>query len=156
MTRTIILAAASLAALTASTVAFADDHDKVSRSELRHDQRRVAEEQSDLATAYKVGNKDNIADQKRDLASAKRELREDRHDAYRAGIYRHPRGYRMHNWGVGERLPASYYGRSYRVDSHRYGLPTAGRGERWVRVDRDVVRISPNGTVREVRHTWFR
>lgn len=150
----LILAGVALASLAAP--ALADDHDKVSRSELRHDEKRVAEEQKDLSDAYKLGDRKNIADQKRDLADAQRELRQDRRDAYNAGLYHRPRGWRTHSWAVGERLPAGYYTRTYWVTPGRYGLAAPARGERWVRVDRDVIRIAPDGTVREVRRSWFR
>ena len=96
-----------------------------------------------------------MRDARKDLREAERDLARDRRDAYRAGAYVRPAGWRARTWTTGQRLPASYWASRYWVEPARYGLRPAARGERWVRVDRDVVRISPNGTILETRRGWF-
>ena len=152
MKRTIILAAASIAVLTATSALAAD----ISRHELRHDRAELARQQQDLRDAQTYGSRHDVRKQREDVRDARRELREDRRDAYRAGMYVRPQGYRARSWAAGDRLPSSYYGQRYQVEPSRYGLASANGGERWVRVDRDVVRVSRDGTVREVRQGWFR
>ena len=153
--RRIILAAASIAALGGATTAYANDHDSVSRRELNKDADNVAKQREDLQDAQMYGDRHDVKRETKQLHKAQTELRQDRRDAYRAGVYTRPAGWRDHSWAMGERLPASYYGETYWVEPARYGLAPVGRGERWVRVDRDVVRIAPDGTVREVRRGWF-
>lgn len=148
----ILLTAASIAAI-ASTSAFAEDN--VSHRELRKDRAEVAKQEQQLRDAQAYGSAKDVRKQQKDVREARKELRQDRRDAYRAGVYTRPAGYRARAWTNGERLPASYYGQRYQVASSQYGLTQVYNGDRWVRVDRDVVRVSPNGTVREVRRNWF-
>ncbi len=155
MKSTIILAAASFAVLAAPTAAFAGDRDKISGHELRKDQANVAKQEQDLREAQAYGSNKDVRKQEKDLRQAHKELRQDRRDAYRAGVYARPAGYRDRAWANGDRLPSSYYARTYWVEPTRYSLAPVYNGDRWVRVNRDVVRVSPNGTVREVRRNWF-
>ncbi len=68
-----------------------------------------------------------------------------------------PRGYRANRWNPGSRLPSGYYGNSYYVDHARYGLRTPPRGQRWVRVDRDVYLVSiASGVISNVLFGLFR
>ena len=54
--------------------------------------------------------------------------------------YSRPRDYYEHRWSRGERLPVSYYQRSYVIDDYYgYGLYAPPRGHHWVRVDGDAV-----------------
>lgn len=153
--RNIILAAASLAALGLSAAAYADDHDTVSRHELAKDRANVEKQREDLEDAQAYGDRHDVRRETRQLHNAQRELHQDRRDAYRAGLYTRPAGWRDHAWVVGERLPASYYGETYWIEPSRYGLVAVTGGERWVRVDHDVFRVAPDGSVREIRRGWF-
>jgi Ni/Co efflux regulator RcnB len=58
---------------------------------------------------------------------------------YNAGRYHAPKGYYARHWRQGDRLPASYRGRAYVVDYHRYGLRAPPRGYQYTRVDNDVM-----------------
>jgi Ni/Co efflux regulator RcnB len=56
------------------------------------------------------------------------------------GGYHRPHGYYSHRWLRGERLPVTYYSRSYVIDDYRdCGLRVPPRGYHWVRVDGDAV-----------------
>lgn len=76
---------------------------------------------------------------------------------YHAGEYRRPGGYRPYYWRRGDRLPAAYYGRPYRIYNHRgYGLYGPPRGYHWVRVDHDaVLAVIATGVVLDVVYNTF-
>jgi len=61
------------------------------------------------------------------------------HKRYKAGRYVPPRGYKVHRWTRGERLPDAYRARTYVVDYRHYGLNAPPRGYQYVRVGNDVV-----------------
>src|SRR5882672_537562 len=62
------------------------------------------------------------------------------YERYRAGRYHPPRGYVVHRWYRGDRLPRAYYGRPYVVYGYRsYQLYDPPRGYYWVRVNNDVL-----------------
>ena len=69
--------------------------------------------------------------------------------------YVRPAGWVERTWVIGDRLPDTYVAETYVVEPVRYKLATPADGERWVRVDNDVVRIGADGTVREIRKGWF-
>jgi Ni/Co efflux regulator RcnB len=71
--------------------------------------------------------------------------------------YPEPAGHRSGSWwGVGNRLPAVYYGPSYLVDHHRYRLPEPPQGFRWVRVENDVYLVnSASGVIRDALYQMF-
>ena len=71
--------------------------------------------------------------------------------------YPEPPGHRSGSWwGVGNRLPAVYYGPNYVVDHHRYRLPEPPQGFRWVRVENDVYMVnSASGQIRDALYQLF-
>lgn len=58
---------------------------------------------------------------------------------FKAARYAPPKGYYVHNWSRGERLPSAYRGRGYVVDYRPYGLAAPPRGYEYVRVGNDVI-----------------
>jgi Ni/Co efflux regulator RcnB len=130
-----------------------------SREEIRHDQRRLHEEQRDLGRAYASGDPRAIREQRDDVRDARRELREDvadRNREWRRDDWRrwrdHDRGlyarggwrapFRYTPFRVGARIAPVYYGPSYYiVDPWRYHLPPARFGTRWVRHYDDVILV---------------
>ncbi|CAN5337643.1 hypothetical protein BH09PSE6_BH09PSE6_18140 [soil metagenome] len=69
--------------------------------------------------------------------------RESRVYRYRVDVYRPPRGYVVHTWQRGERLPPPYRAQPYYVaDYGHYGLYRPPVGHRWVRVDNDAVLVA--------------
>lgn len=61
---------------------------------------------------------------------------------YRGSAYVHPRGYNYRAWGVGNRVPQSYFNNRYWIGNPGYyRLPPAFRGTRWVRVGGDALLI---------------
>ncbi len=60
--------------------------------------------------------------------------------APRFEVYQPPRGYVVHSWREGERLPVAYYQPRYVIGDYRdCGLREPPRGYHWVRVNNDVV-----------------
>lgn len=148
MTKTFILFAAIAAV---ATPALAQD---VTREDIRQDRKQVQHDEKKLDSAQKYGSDREVARRAANLADSQAQLHAD-HQVYRAGVYARPAGWTERVWVAGDRLPASYYARTYWVDPARYDLTVAPEGEHWVRVDHDVVRIGADGTVREIRKGWF-
>lgn len=138
------ITAAMLISLLASSVAMADSP----RGRDDHWDRR--DDRQD--------NRWDRRDDRRDDRWDRRDDRRDyRHDRIRAGKYYYPRGYRPHNWGRGDRLPASYYARPYVVRDYRgCHLRPPPRGAHWVRVNNDVILAAiATGLVLEVLNNHF-
>ena len=153
-----MIIAGLLAATLTPTIASAQDR------ELRHDRRDIREEQRDVNRAIRNGDSPReIRDERRDVRDARREYREDWRDhrrsnpgAYRGPAYVGPRGYAYRQIGVGYRFQPEYYDRRYWVDAPRYHLAAPGRYERWVRYNRDVVRIDiRNGRTLQIIGGFF-
>ena len=60
---------------------------------------------------------------------------------YRAPAYRFPSGFYVRSWSFGDRLPVSWYSRSYYLDWWQYGLPRPPIGTEWVRMHDDAVLV---------------
>ena len=156
--RKIIIAALAAAALT-PVAASAQSY-----GEVRGDQRQLERERRELREARRYGSRDDVRDERRDVRGARQELREDwrdyrrtHGDVYRRGAYVGPRGYRYRPVTVGYRFQPAYYGRNYWInDPYAYRLPRVGANERWVRYNRDVVRVDiRNGRVLAVLNGFF-
>lgn len=123
-------------------------------------------------------DRDGWRDGRRDYAHRDRWDRHDRRDRYVDRAYRYdrwdrnwryegrrwrapvryvqPRGYYSYRWGVGHRLPSSYYGRPYYVDYRSYNLAPPPYGHRWVRVDNDVFLVAiASGLISHAIHDLF-
>ena len=75
---------------------------------------------------------------------------------YKANRYQPPRGYQARQWHRGDRLPASYRGKTYVVDYRHYGLNAPPRGYQYVRVNDDVVLTAvATGVVASVIYQLF-
>ena len=77
---------------------------------------------------------------------------------YQANVrYPQPQGHHAGTWwGVGSRLPATYYAPMYVVDYRRYRLPMPPAGFRWVRVENDVYLVhSASGLIRDALYQLF-
>jgi len=77
---------------------------------------------------------------------------------YRGSNYIHPRGYRYRAWGVGNRVPQSYFTNRYWIGNPGYyRLPPAFRGTRWVRVGGDALLIDLRAgvVVRAIRGLYW-
>ena len=75
----------------------------------------------------------------------------------RYGYYRAPRGYSVHSWRRGERLPYAYYERPYVIgDYDGCGLRRPPVGYHWVRVNHDaVLAVIATGVVLDVAYNIF-
>ena len=75
---------------------------------------------------------------------------------YKANRYQPPRGYQARQWHRGDKLPASYRGKTYVVDYRHYGLGAPPRGYQYVRVNNDVVLTAiATGVVASVIYQLF-
>ena len=138
--------------------------DAQSYGEVRRDQRELRQDRRDLQQARRDGGRGDVRDARRELRKDRRETREDwrdyrrtHRDVYRRGTYAGPRGYRYRPVTVGYRFAPEYYGRNYWIaDPYAYRLPRVGAYQRWVRYDRDVVRVDiRNGRVLAVINGFF-
>lgn len=75
----------------------------------------------------------------------------------RYGYYYAPRGYYVHQWRRGERLPYAYYQRPYVIaDYDDCGLRRPPVGYHWVRVNHDaVLAVIATGVVLDVAYNIF-
>ena len=135
-----------------------------SYGEVRRDQRELRDDRRDLRDARRYGDRHDVRDARRELREDRQEAREDwrdfrraHGDIYRRPAYIGPRGYRYRPVTVGYRFAPEYYGRPYWIaDPFAYRLPRPGAYERWVRYDRDVVRVDlRNGRVLAVINGFF-
>lgn len=77
---------------------------------------------------------------------------------YRGPAYFHPQGYNYRPWGVGYRLPSSYFGNRYLIGNPGYyRLPPAYGGTRWIRVGPDalLIRLGDGIVLRAVRGLYW-
>jgi Ni/Co efflux regulator RcnB len=109
------------------------------------------------AQDYRGRDRDSRVEQRQDRREFQQERRQDRREfrqeqrqdrrafqqaqrRYNAGRYYAPRGYQARNWGVGQRLPRSYYAQPYAIRDYRtYGLYAPPAGYQWTRVGNDAV-----------------
>lgn len=82
---------------------------------------------------------------------------EDRYRDFDSGEYRRPRGYYVHRWHHGERLPIEYRASAYVVpDVAVYHLRAPPPGYYWVRVDNNAVLAAvATGVVVDVAYNLF-
>jgi Ni/Co efflux regulator RcnB len=75
----------------------------------------------------------------------------------RYGYYHAPRGYYVHQWRRGERLPYAFYQRPYVIaDYNGCGLRRPPVGYHWVRVNPDaVLAVIATGVVLDVAYNIF-
>ncbi len=148
--RTLLLA--GLTGMMLAGPALADERD------YRHDRRDYREDRRDFRDDRRDFRHDrrDFRDDRRDFRFDQRDFRQSRQNdwrwsgpRHRAPAYFYPRGYRYQPYGVGIRLPRSYFGGGYWInDPGYYRLPPAYRGTRWVRVGPDALLISlANGIV---------
>lgn len=149
------LAAATLMPVAASAQSY---------GEVRRDTREIRQDRRDVQNARRDGDRGNIRDARRELREDRQERREDwrdyrrsHADVYRRPAYVGPRGYRYRPVTVGYRFAPAYYGRNYWItDPYAYRLPRVAANERWVRYDRDVVRVDiRSGRVLAVLNGFF-
>ncbi len=155
---------AALAAATLMPVVSPGAAGAQSYGEVRRDQREQRQDRRDVQDARRDGNRGDVRDARRELREDRQETREDwrdyrrtHGDVYRRGAYQAPRGYRYRPVTVGYRFAPVYYGRNYWInDPWTYRLPRAAANERWVRYDRDVVRVDlRSGRVVAVLNGFF-
>lgn len=156
--RKIVIAALAAAALTPVAA------NAQSYGEVRRDTREVRQDRRELRDAQRYGDRRDVRDARQELREDRQERREDwrdyrrtHGDVYRRPAYVGPRGYRYRPVTVGYRFAPAYYGRNYWItDPYAYRLPRIGGNERWVRYDRDVVRVDiRNGRVLAVINGFF-
>lgn len=132
--------------------------------EARESQRDVREQRHDLRDAQRYGDRHDVRDARKDLRHAQREAREDwrdyrksHRDVYRRQAYVGPRGYAYRPVAPGHRFAPAYYGSRYVInDPWRYRLPTATRGNRWIRYGNDVVLVNARtGRVVQIHRSFF-
>lgn len=139
------LAAAALTPVVAPAAASAQSY-----GEVRRDSREVRQDRRDVRDARRYGDRQDVRDARQELREDRQERREDwrdyrrtHADVYRRPAYVGPRGYAYRPVTVGYRFQPAYYGRNYWInDPWTYRLPRPAYGERWVRYDRDVVRVN--------------
>ena len=157
----LILAAATLATLTAPVLASAQTR------ELNDDRRELRQDYRDAARDGVItrGERRELNNDRRELNQDRRatERRWDRNDrnwwrgrsdfrdynGYRSGYWYAPGygyyqvdpRYARYSWRRGGIVPPAYRGR-YVVDPYVYGLRPAGPGQRWVYVDNNLVLMS--------------
>jgi len=75
----------------------------------------------------------------------------------RYGYYHPPRGYYVHQWRRGERLPYAFYQRPYVIADYGHcGLRRPPVGYHWVRVNHDaVLAVIATGVVLDVAYNIF-
>lgn len=153
-----MMIAGLIAATLAPAMASAQDR------ELRHDRQDIRDERHDVYRDRRDGaGRREIREDRRDVRDARRDYRGDWRDyrrsnpgAFRGSGYVGPRGYAYRPVSVGYRFQPEYYDRRYWVDAPRYRLPAPGRYERWVRYDRDVVRLDiRNGRTLQIIGGFF-
>lgn len=156
--RKIMIAALAAAMLTPVAAA------AQSYGEVRRDQRELRQDRRDIRDARRTGDRGDVRDARRELREDRRETREDwrdyrrsHADVYRRNAYVGPRGYRYRPVSVGYRFAPVYYGSNYWInDPWTYRLPRVAANERWVRYDRDVVRVDlRSGRVIAVLNGFF-
>lgn len=110
-----------------------------SPSELRRDRQDVREERQELRDAQRHGDYRDVREQREDLRDARRELREDRRDAYAAPY----RGWRYSTLRPGTQLRPVFYGQRYRVTNYsRYKLRPVAAHRQWIRYGNDLVLVN--------------
>lgn len=136
----------------------------------RGDWRDLREEQRELNRAYRSGDPYRIAEERRDVRDARREIYEDRRDwgrddwrgwrrdhrdLYARGRWDAPFRYQAFRPGV--RIGPGYWDRRYVIaDPWRYRLPPARPWQHWVRHYDDVLLIdSRRGVVVDVYRGFF-
>lgn len=119
-----------------------------SPGELRRDRQEVREQRQDLRDAQRHGDYRDVREQRKDLRDAKRELREDRRDAYAAPY----RDWRYTTLRPGAQLRPGFYGQRYRITNYdRYRLRPVAANRQWIRYGNDLVLVNTrNGRVIEV------
>jgi Ni/Co efflux regulator RcnB len=142
--------------------------DRGEAREWRRDREDVREERRDRSEAYRYRDRREIRDERGDLRDARREYRQDHHEANRYDRGRDQgrdwgrndwRGYRDHNRHIyrgagwhsnnryrafdpGARIGHGYYQPRYQINDYgRYRLPRPGYNQRWVRHYKDVLLI---------------
>ncbi|WP_174273427.1 RcnB family protein [Sphingomonas bacterium] len=143
-----LMIAGLIAATLAPAMASAQNQDyRDNRRDVRQEQRqydRQEQRQYDRGARPGVGREDW------------RDYRGRHPEIYRGARYVGPRGYAYRPVSVGYQFQPSYYDRRYWIDASRYRLPIVGGNERWVRYDRDVVRIDlRSGRVLQVYGGFF-
>jgi Ni/Co efflux regulator RcnB len=134
-----------------------------SAHEIRHNEREVRRDQAEVARDLRRGDYQEAREDARELREDRREAREDwreyrrtNREAFRAGTYRGPRGYRYRPVATGYRFAPTYYGTRYAIDPSTYRLPRAGANQRWVRYGNDVALVNlRNGRVLTVYRDFF-
>lgn len=159
----LILAAATLATLTAPALASAQTRElNGDRRELRQDYRDAARDGVITRGEQREINRDRreLREDRRDFRDDRRERRWDRNDrnwwrgrsdfrdysGYRSGFwyapgygyYRVDPRYARYSWRRGGIVPPAYRNR-YVIDPYVYGLRAAPPGYRWVYVDNNLV-----------------
>jgi Ni/Co efflux regulator RcnB len=137
-----------VASLAVGSAAFADGrdydrghgNDRGHSYDRGHDNDRGRNYDRDRRGAYQGDRRDFERRDFRPAPYARDYYRAPQRYSYGYDRYSRPRGYYEHRWTRGERLPVSYFQRSYVIDDYYgYGLYAPPRGHHWVRVDGDAV-----------------
>jgi Ni/Co efflux regulator RcnB len=85
-----------------------------------------------------------------------RHYRNSHHSLFHIGLYIDPFGYGYRSFGIGYRLPQSYFGQQYWFDPALYGLPYPPPGTQWVRYWNDALLVDMyTGEVVDVIQGFF-
>lgn len=151
-----LIAGAMIAAMLVPSLATAQT------AELRRDRQEIRQQERDLAQARRHGDRDDVREQREDVRRANREYREDwqEHRRNHRALYRGNRfdaPFRYRSFAVGSRLQNSYWAPRYRVANvNRWNLPPANRHQAYVRHYNDLLLVNArNGVVVRVYRNFY-
>jgi Ni/Co efflux regulator RcnB len=122
-----------------------------SRGEIRRDRQEVREQRREVREARARGDRSDIREERRDVRAARRELREDLQDRRRSRYVSPYRNWSYNAVTPGYQLRSGFYTSRYYVNPGQYRLHAAGRNQRWIRYNNDLLLVNVrNGRVLQV------
>ena len=123
-----------------------------SQKEIRKDVRKVNQQQRDLEDAKRNGTYRDVKKQRKSVAKAKQELREDIKHREKLGYAPPVTGWTYSPLTPGARLQANFYAPQYVItDLGTYKLQPSANEQRWIRYGNDIVLVNTvDGTVSQV------